>query len=238
MFIFRSRSAKSIRLLVYDGQGFYLVQKRLSKGRFRWWPTGDGPARTVEAYQAQLLLAAGNPDTQSRPDVAESELISATKKVHQRACVLSDFLSHCCCAGSNGDIEDVRSAIRRLLSFESSSANIRAQPLCVIARKSARHGRWKQAQRRIARHGVPGPAADAGSRRSDSVACGTARFAQPARGTPARTISADNRPVRGPLGELGVLEFQQVRRTRQEPLFNSLLEQYHYLGISSRSENI
>jgi hypothetical protein len=35
--------------------------------------------------------------------------------------------------------------------------------------------------------------------------------------------------VRGPLGELGVLEFQQVRRTPQEPLFNSLLEQYHYL---------
>ena len=39
----------------------------------------------------------------------------------------------------------------------------------------------------------------------------------------------DNRPVRGPLGELGVLEFQQVRRTSQEPLFNSLMEQYHYL---------
>ena len=40
----------------------------------------------------------------------------------------------------------------------------------------------------------------------------------------------DNRPVRGPLCELGTLGFQQVRRTPQEPLFNSLLEQYHYLG--------
>jgi len=40
----------------------------------------------------------------------------------------------------------------------------------------------------------------------------------------------DNRPVRGPLCELGALGFQQVRRTPQEPLFNSLLEQYHYLG--------
>jgi len=39
----------------------------------------------------------------------------------------------------------------------------------------------------------------------------------------------DNRPVRGPLRELGALEFQQVRRTPQEALFNSLLEQYHYL---------
>jgi transposase len=67
VFIFRSRSAKSIRLLVYDGQGYYLVQKRLSKGRFRWWPIGDGPARSVEAYQAQLLLAAGDPDIKAAP---------------------------------------------------------------------------------------------------------------------------------------------------------------------------
>jgi hypothetical protein len=42
-------------------------------------------------------------------------------------------------------------------------------------------------------------------------------------------VVPDNRPVRGPLRDLGTLEFQQVRRTPQEPLFNSLLEQYHYL---------
>ena len=67
VFIFRSRSATSIRLLAYDGQGFWLAQKRLSKGRFRWWPSGQGPARSVEAYQAQLLLAAGDPDTKAAP---------------------------------------------------------------------------------------------------------------------------------------------------------------------------
>jgi hypothetical protein len=43
-------------------------------------------------------------------------------------------------------------------------------------------------------------------------------------------VVPDNRAVRGPLAELGALEFQQVRRTEQEPLFNSLIEQYHYLG--------
>jgi transposase len=67
VFIFRSRRATSIRLLAYDGQGFWLAQKRLSKGRFSWWPTGEGAARTLESYQAQLLLAAGNPDTQAAP---------------------------------------------------------------------------------------------------------------------------------------------------------------------------
>lgn len=67
VFVFRSRSAISIRVLAYDGQGFWLSQKRLSKGKFRWWPIGEGAARIVEAYQAQLLFAAGNPDTKAAP---------------------------------------------------------------------------------------------------------------------------------------------------------------------------
>ena len=67
LFLFRSRRATSIRCLLYDGQGFWLAQKRLSKGRFVWWPSGSGPARSLEAYQAQLLLAAGNPNTLVAP---------------------------------------------------------------------------------------------------------------------------------------------------------------------------
>src|SRR5246127_1539017 len=34
VFVFRSRRGTSIRLLTYDGQGYWLAQKRLSKGRF------------------------------------------------------------------------------------------------------------------------------------------------------------------------------------------------------------
>jgi hypothetical protein len=40
----------------------------------------------------------------------------------------------------------------------------------------------------------------------------------------------DNRPVRGPLHRITPLEFVQVRRTPEEAWFNSLMEQYHYLG--------
>ncbi len=43
-------------------------------------------------------------------------------------------------------------------------------------------------------------------------------------------VIPDNRPVHGPLQVLTPLEFVPVRRTSEEPLFNSLLEQYHYLG--------
>jgi transposase len=67
LFLFRSRRGTSIRLLVYDGQGFWLAQKRLSKGRFPWWPTGKQAARTLEVHQAQMLLAAGNPETAAAP---------------------------------------------------------------------------------------------------------------------------------------------------------------------------
>ena len=40
----------------------------------------------------------------------------------------------------------------------------------------------------------------------------------------------DATPIQGELRDLGPLEFQLVRRTAEEPLFNSLLEQHHYLG--------
>jgi len=41
--------------------------KRLSKGRFKWWPSGSEPAQTLRAHQAQLLLAAANPDAEAPP---------------------------------------------------------------------------------------------------------------------------------------------------------------------------
>ena len=60
LFIFRSRRGAAIKVLAYDGQGYWLAQKRLSKGRFHWWPEASGPAKLLEAYEAQLLMAAGD----------------------------------------------------------------------------------------------------------------------------------------------------------------------------------
>ena len=67
LFIFRGRRATAIKILAYDGQGFWLAQKRVSKGRFLWWPTGKEPTRMLQAHQAELLLAAGNPETEAAP---------------------------------------------------------------------------------------------------------------------------------------------------------------------------
>lgn len=67
LFLFRTRRGTAIRVLQFDGQGFWLATKRLSKGRFKWWPTGTEATRTLRAHQAQVLLAAGNPDTDAPP---------------------------------------------------------------------------------------------------------------------------------------------------------------------------
>jgi len=47
-----------------------------------------------------------------------------------------------------------------------------------------------------------------------------------------RRVEVDARPLRGPLRALRPLEFRQVRRTPEEPLFGALIEQYHYLGYT------
>ena len=43
-------------------------------------------------------------------------------------------------------------------------------------------------------------------------------------------VEVDTQPLRGRLAEIRPLQFCSVRRTPEEALFNSLLEQYHYLG--------
>ena len=62
LFVFRNRRGTAIKCLVYDGGGFWLCQRRLSTGRFRFWPRdGEGGAKRLEAHQVQLLLSGGDP---------------------------------------------------------------------------------------------------------------------------------------------------------------------------------
>lgn len=69
VFVFRNRRATAVKVLVYDSQGFWLCQKRLSQGRFRHWPTAGASARReLLAHELQVLLCGGNPDaTQAAP---------------------------------------------------------------------------------------------------------------------------------------------------------------------------
>jgi len=61
VFVFRNRRGTSLKLLCYDGQGFWLCQKRLSQGRLRWWPTSAQASERLSARELQILLWNGNP---------------------------------------------------------------------------------------------------------------------------------------------------------------------------------
>jgi len=61
MFVFRNRRRTAIKVLVYDGQGFWLCYKRLSSGKFLWWPEAAAPAAELQAHELQVLMSAGDP---------------------------------------------------------------------------------------------------------------------------------------------------------------------------------
>jgi transposase len=88
VFVFRNRPATALKILVYDGQGFWLCHKRLSSGRFRWWPT---QGTTDQADPGRP----GEPTTATRQRVpqrcpARSALASArTLAAHQLQVLLA-----------------------------------------------------------------------------------------------------------------------------------------------------
>ena len=43
LFVFANRRRTAIKILTYDGQGFWLCMKRFSKGKLAWWPTDNEP---------------------------------------------------------------------------------------------------------------------------------------------------------------------------------------------------
>jgi transposase len=60
--VFRNQRSTAIKVLAYDGQGFWLCQKRLSQGRFQHWPESRGEAqRELLSHELSVLLAGGDP---------------------------------------------------------------------------------------------------------------------------------------------------------------------------------
>ena len=69
LFLFHNRSRTSLRVLVYDGQGFWLCTKRLSRGKLSWWPGSSAQVLAeLAARELSTLLWNGNPE---KADFAE-----------------------------------------------------------------------------------------------------------------------------------------------------------------------
>ncbi len=57
VFVFRNRTQTALKLLCYDGQGFWLCHKRLSSGRFRHWPGAANEVIQLLAHELAVLVA-------------------------------------------------------------------------------------------------------------------------------------------------------------------------------------
>ncbi|SQD77589.1 IS66 family insertion sequence element accessory protein TnpB [Moritella yayanosii] len=58
LFVFINRNKTMIRALSYDGSGFWLMTKRLSKGKFSNWPTAKEAITSMQAKHLRQLLSA------------------------------------------------------------------------------------------------------------------------------------------------------------------------------------
>ena len=61
LYVFRNRAGTTLKILCYDGQGYWLCTKRLSQGRFTWWPTTQDASSRLSARELAIVLWNGNP---------------------------------------------------------------------------------------------------------------------------------------------------------------------------------
>jgi len=56
MFIFCNKKRDRVKILFWDGDGFWLLFKRLEKGHFRWPAEGSEPTMNLTPEELQILL--------------------------------------------------------------------------------------------------------------------------------------------------------------------------------------
>src|SRR5438309_1394468 len=63
LYVFRNRAATALKLVVYDGNGFWLCLRRFSSGKLLWWPvTAGAPLHPLAAPQLMVLVYQGHPE--------------------------------------------------------------------------------------------------------------------------------------------------------------------------------
>jgi hypothetical protein len=56
LFVFINRSKTMVRVLVYEKNGFWLMTKRLSTGKYSGWPNVNKPISAMDATHLRQLL--------------------------------------------------------------------------------------------------------------------------------------------------------------------------------------
>lgn len=61
IFAFRNKPRNAVKLLIYDGTGFWLCLKRFSQGKLKWWPKSPEAVQVIAPTALQILLNQGDP---------------------------------------------------------------------------------------------------------------------------------------------------------------------------------
>jgi len=56
IFVFCNRNRNRLKILFWDGDGFWLCLKRLEKGHFRWPTPGEEATMTLTSEELNILL--------------------------------------------------------------------------------------------------------------------------------------------------------------------------------------
>jgi len=76
LYVFCNRNRDRIKILEWDGNGFWLYFKRLERGRFRWPDDGEGTTMALDKEELEILLGG-----------AKIELKIRRKEVTQRRAI-------------------------------------------------------------------------------------------------------------------------------------------------------
>jgi transposase len=61
VFVFTNKNHSAIKVLVYDGTGFWLCIKRFSVGKLKWWPRTPEESVNIRAVELHILFNQGHP---------------------------------------------------------------------------------------------------------------------------------------------------------------------------------
>ncbi len=76
VFVFCNRKRDRVKILEWDGDGFWLYFKRLEKGHFRWPQPGEEPTMMLDAGELGILLSGARIEQKlKRAEVTERRIV-------------------------------------------------------------------------------------------------------------------------------------------------------------------
>jgi len=76
LFVFCNRSRNRLKILEWDGDGFWLYFKRLERGRFHWPAEGESGTMALDAKELSCLIDSARLEKKlSRKEISERQFV-------------------------------------------------------------------------------------------------------------------------------------------------------------------